>query len=123
MPVYEVKPGRHFGPMREYGPGDEVILSPQEAKGFEDKLTLKGEESPQQAQAAKSAKPQKKPAQKKGKSLKDVGVDPAILDKLQAGEVTHALDVYHMGDGQLSQMGLTEGEIVALREVTHAHIA
>lgn len=37
---YRVKPGRAFGPYREYGPGDVLQLTEPEAAGFPDTLAL-----------------------------------------------------------------------------------
>lgn len=39
MAIYMVKAGRRFGGDNQYGPGDKVELSPQEAAGFLDKLS------------------------------------------------------------------------------------
>ena len=39
MATYMVKAGRRFGAENQYGPGDKVELSPQEAAGFLDKLS------------------------------------------------------------------------------------
>ena len=38
--TYRVKPGRSFGPYREYGPGSTLQLTPEEAEGFPDTLAL-----------------------------------------------------------------------------------
>ena len=38
MDEYRVKPGQRFGAQNQYGPGDKVLLSPEEAQGFLDKL-------------------------------------------------------------------------------------
>lgn len=40
MDEYRVKPGQRFGAQNQYGPGDKVLLSPEEAQGFLDKLEL-----------------------------------------------------------------------------------
>lgn len=36
--IYEVKAGYRFGPSNQYGPGDRVELTEDEARGFLDKL-------------------------------------------------------------------------------------
>ena len=38
--TYKVKPGRRFGPFRQWGPGDTLELTPEEAEGFPDTLEL-----------------------------------------------------------------------------------
>lgn len=40
MAEYQVKTGQRFGAQNQYGPGDKVLLSPEEAAGFLDKLEL-----------------------------------------------------------------------------------
>jgi hypothetical protein len=38
--TYKVRPGRRFGPYREYGPGTTLELTPEEAEGFPDILAI-----------------------------------------------------------------------------------
>lgn len=38
MPRYRVRPGKRHGAFKQYGPGDIVEMSEQEAHGFRDKL-------------------------------------------------------------------------------------
>lgn len=40
MAEYIVRAGQRFGAQNQYGPGDKVLLSPEEAQGFLDKLEL-----------------------------------------------------------------------------------
>ena len=40
MAEYRVRRGMAFGAFNQYGPGDKVLLSPEEAAGFLDKLEL-----------------------------------------------------------------------------------
>jgi len=45
--TYRVLPGRRFGPYNQYGPGDTIELTTDEAEGFRDILELvKGENAP-----------------------------------------------------------------------------
>jgi len=44
---YRVKPGRTWGPYKEYGPGDTLELTEEEAGGFLDTLELVKETIPQ----------------------------------------------------------------------------
>lgn len=90
MATYQVRSGHRFGSGNQYGPGDKIELSAEEAAGFLDKLELV-EEADEGAPNTDD---------KLGQIVPWHGLDPKLVALLEAAGVTEEL-VSTMTDEEL----------------------
>lgn len=117
MATYRVKPGFRHGREKQYGPGDNIELSVEEASGFLDKLELieDAAESTDDDQAATGSAG--------GDDLNTIepwrGLDAKVVLALEAGGVTPAM-VPTLGDDELlSVAGIGAASLAKIRAAFH----
>lgn len=113
MVTFRVKPGYRFGQNNQYGPGDNIELSVEEASGFLDKLELVAE--PAEATDDDPAST----GSAGGDDLNTIepwrGLDAKVVLALEAGGVTPAM-VPTLGDDELlSVAGIGAASLAKIR--------
>jgi hypothetical protein len=108
MAIFRVKAGFRFGAENQYGPGDNIELSVEEAEGFLDKLELR------QAQL-----PVTELAEVTGDSLSTIepwnGLEAKIVITLEAAQITPAMIATLRDEELLMVQGVGPASLVKIR--------
>lgn len=122
MATYRVKPGFRHGKSKEYGPGDNIELSVEEASGFLDKLELVDSTSSStgdDGQQPPNGDDGNQQPPNGGDNLNTIepwrGLEAKIVIALEAGGVTPAMVTTLTDDELLSVAGIGAASLAKIR--------